>query len=96
MLESEQPVEAETDALNAAVEGIQRQFGEALEAKEGAAWAAELASDPTDTSSDGGEAAGGKLKRDVLRICGIFHNEGPYLREWLTHHLTLGAQKMFL
>ena len=35
-------------------------------------------------------------EKDVLRICGIFHNEAPYLREWLTHHLVLGAQKVFL
>ena len=35
-------------------------------------------------------------KKDVLRICGIFHNEGRYLEEWLTHHLVLGAQKIFL
>ena len=33
---------------------------------------------------------------DVLRICAIFHNEAPYLAEWLTHHLMAGIERIDL
>ena len=33
---------------------------------------------------------------DVLRICAIFHNEAPYLDEWLTHHLMAGIERIDL
>ena len=32
----------------------------------------------------------------MLRVCGIFHNEAPYLKEWITHHLVLGVSKIYL
>lgn len=35
-------------------------------------------------------------KEHYISICGIFKNEGPYLKEWIEYHLLIGVEKIYL
>lgn len=37
-----------------------------------------------------------KRKKNYISICGIFKDEGPYLKEWIEYHLLIGVDKIYL